>query len=829
MKLLACAAMLGGVLVVLSAGTGPRSPGALHGRVLASRVTLPSPLGEPPMAGPHTRPRTDISDAALTQVVQRNCVLCHNDAMLTAGLSLQSFDVAEAAASAPVAEKMIAKLRAEMMPPPGAPRPGGDTLTALAETLEARIDRAAARAPNPGDRSFQRLNRAEYEASIRDLLGLEIESAAFLPLDTKSENFDNVAAVQGLSPTLLDAYLNAAAEVTRLAFGNRDAPPADVTYSVSGYASQLERVDGAPFGTRGGISVIHNFPADGEYEFRVTFAHTTVGNAFSGKDARFEQVEISIDGERLALLDVDQWLTVASPEGISMRTEPIFVRAGPQRLTAAFVRRTEGPVEDLLRPHDWSMADRHTALGARGLTFLPHLEHLIVGGPHRSTGVSDTPVRRRIFSCRPLAAEEERPCAERIVMRLGSLAYRRPLALRDIEGLMTFYDQGARAGGFEEGVRTSVQAILASPHFYFRLEAEPEGVAPGEAYEIDDFALASRLSFFLWGTPPDGELLSLAGRRALSDERTLERQVARMLADPRAAALATRFAGQWLRLQDLQKVVPHVYWYPDYDQQVADAMRRETELFFDHLVREDRSLLELFTADYTFVNERLASHYGIPDVAGPAFRRVSYPDDTRRGILGHGSVLVQTSLASRTSPVLRGKWVMEVLLGTPPPPPPPGVPDLEETQGDQGGRAITTRERMEIHRRSEQCRSCHLYMDPMGLALDNFDLTGRWRTRENGMALDTRGQMYDGTPVASAADLRAALLARPIPLVRNFTKNLMAYALGRGVEWYDMPAVRRIAADAEREGYRMSSFVMGVVKSDAFRMRRAAAERGGAQ
>jgi hypothetical protein len=414
-------------------------------------------------------------------------------------------------------------------------------------------------------------------------------------------------------------------------------------------------------------------------------------------------------------------------------------------------------------------------------------------------------------------------------MRLGSLAYRRPLALRDIEGFMTFYDQGARAGGFEEGVRTSVQAILASPHFYFRLEAEPEGVAPGEAYEIDDFALASRLSFFLWGTPPDGELLSLAGRRALSDERTLERQVARMLADPRAAALATRFAGQWLRLQDLQKVVPHVYWYPDYDQQVADAMRRETELFFDHLVREDRSLLELFTADYTFVNERLASHYGIPDVAGPAFRRVSYPDDTRRGILGHGSVLVQTSLASRTSPVLRGKWVMEVLLGTPPPPPPPGVPDLEETQGDQGGRAITTRERMEIHRRSEQCRSCHLYMDPMGLALDNFDLTGRWRTRENGMALDTRGQMYDGTPVASAADLRAALLARPIPLVRNFTKNLMAYALGRGVEWYDMPAVRRIAADAEHEGYRMSSFVMGVVKSDAFRMRRAAAERGGAQ
>jgi hypothetical protein len=762
-----------------------------------------------------------ISNAALTQVVQRTCVLCHNDQALTAGLTLQSYDVAQAAASPQVTEKMIRKLRAEMMPPPGMPRPGADTMQVLVETLESLVDHAAEKAPNPGDRSFQRLNRAEYEASIRDLLGLELDAGAWLPLDTKSENFDNIAAVQGLSPTLLDAYLNAAADISRTAIGNREATPSEVTYSVSGYASQLEHVEGAPFGTRGGISVVHNVPADGEYVFRITFAHTTVGNAFAGKDARFEQVEISVNGERAQLLDVDQFLNIASPEGISMRTDPVFLRAGPQRITAAFLRRTEGPVEDLLRPHDWSMADRHTALGARGLTFVPHLEHLIIGGPYTVTGISESPVRQRIFSCRPVSQSEERSCAEQIVTRLGARAYRRPLEQRDLDGLMGFYDLGAREGGFETGVQTALQAVLASPHFYFRLEEQPAGVRPGQTYEVGDYALASRLSFFLWGTPPDDALREAAERGRLSDDAALEREVRRMLADPRSAALSTRFAAQWLRLQDLEKVNPHVYWYPDYDQQLAHSMRRETEVFFDHLVRADRSFLEFFTADYTFADERLAKHYGIPDVAGDHFRQVSYPDATRRGILGHGSMLVQTSLASRTSPVLRGKWVMEVLLGTPPPPPPPGVPQLEETKGDLDGRAITTRQRMEMHRSAEQCRSCHMYMDPMGLALDNFDVTGRWRTRENGSALDTRGQMYDGTPVASPADLRSALLKRPIPLTRTFTANLMSYALGRGIEWYDMPTVRSIVSEAEKNEYRMSSFILGVVKSDAFRMRKA--------
>jgi hypothetical protein len=472
-----------------------------------------------PAAAPRSSasPRA-LSSPELTQVVQRTCVVCHNDAALTGGLSLQSYDVEAAAAAPQVTEKMIRKLRAEMMPPPGMPRPGGDTLQVLVETLEETVDRAAARSPNPGDRSFQRLNRAEYEASIKDLLGLEVDAGAYLPLDTKSENFDNIADAQGLSPTLLDAYLNAAAEISRLAIGDREATPAEVTYSVSGYASQVERVDGAPFGTRGGISVIHNVPADGEYVFRITFAHTTVGNAFAGKDARHEQVEISVNGARAQLLDVDQWLTIASPEGISMRTEPLFLRAGPQRITAAFVRRTEGPVEDLLRPHDWSMSDRHTALGARGLTFLPHLEHLIIGGPYNVTGVSESPVRQRIFTCRPAAEAEARSCAQRIVSALAERAYRRPLEARDVDGLMTFYDLGAREGGFEAGVRTALQAVLASPHFYFRLEEQPSGVRPGEVYRIPDHALASRLSFFLWGTPPDEELREAAARGRLSDE-----------------------------------------------------------------------------------------------------------------------------------------------------------------------------------------------------------------------------------------------------------------------------------------------------------------------
>lgn len=768
-------------------------------------------------------PAPSIPIDSLTMIVLQYCVVCHNDVALTGNLSLQAFDVTAAAQMAETAEKMIRKLRAGMMPPPGMPRPGADTLLALVEALETRIDEAAAANPNPGSRTFQRLNRAEYSRSIRDLLALDVDAGDYLPLDTKSANFDNIADVQMLSATLMGAYLTAASEISRLAVGDPNAGPSSTTYTNPGYTTQWDRIEGAPRGTRGGISVVHNFPADGEYVFKMAFEHTTTGG-FYGQTAQGEQIEISVNGERVALLDVDRWMHTSDPNGVNMETDPIFVRAGPQRVSAAFIRQFEGPMEDLMSPHDWSLVDRQIGVSGYGVTALAHLKDLVVNGPHDPTGVSETPSRRKIFTCRPTSPGEELPCAEEIISRLGLRAFRRPLTDNDLDALRSFYETGAAEGGFETGIRTALQAILASPDFVFRFEEPPTGVEPGESYRIGDIDLASRLSFFLWATPPDDDLMALARQGELSDPGVLEGQVRRMLADTRSEALGPRFAAQWLRLQDLEKVHPDRLMYPDFHQQLADAMRRETELFFNSLVRDDKSVLELLTADYTFVNERLARHYGMPNVTGNHFRRVTYPDDKRRGLLGHGSILTLTSHANRTSPVLRGKWVMEVLLGTPPPPPPPGVPDLEETEGAKDGRLLTTRERMEQHRSNPVCQSCHRFMDPIGLALDNFDVTGKWRIRENGMPLDTRGELYDGTPLNSPADLRMALLNHPEALIRNFTANLMAYGLGRRVEYYDMPTVRAIAREAAANDNRITSFILGVVQSAAFQMSRPAGE-----
>ena len=569
-------------------------------------------------------------------------------------------------------------------------------------------------------------------------------------------------------------------------------------------------------GTRGGVSVVHAFPADGEYTFQIELHPTPTGQLF-GRTVRDEELEISVDGERVALMEIDRWMSESDPNGMRMRTDPIPVRAGPHRVTAAFIRKMEGPVDDLLTPIDHTLAD--TQIGeAYGVTTLPHLRDLSIVGPYNVTGVSDTPVRRLIFSCRPTAQDEERPCARSILERLATKAYRRPVGTDDLADLMRFYEMGAVEGGFEIGVRTAIQAMLASPHFIFRLEEMPEDVAPGRPYRISDTDLASRLSFFLWASPPDRELIELANAGELSDTATLEAQVRRMLDDPRSEALGTRFASQWLRLQDLEKLHPDAQLYPYYDATLAESMRRETELFFWSLVREDRGFFELLTADYTYANERLARHYEIPDVVGAEFRRVNYPDDRRRGLFGHGSVLAMTSHANRTSPVLRGKWVMEVLLGSPPPPPPPGVPDLEETQEATDGRLLTVRERMEEHRRNPSCRSCHRMMDPIGLAFENFDVTGAWRIKDEGMPVDPVGELYDGSEIGSPADLRNALMKRPESLVRVFAENLMAYALGRRVEYYDQPAVREITRAAAADDYSMRSFIMGVVNTPAFQM-----------
>ena len=791
-------------------------------------LALLAPVGAPPVPSAHGTSLVASARVDDNEVIDRYCVRCHNDRRLTGNMSLERFDATAPERSPELAEKMVRKLRAEMMPPPGQMRPGGDTLLALVEGLEARLDANAAANPNPGGRSFQRLNRPEYARAIHDLLGLTVDAGKYLPLDTKSANFDNIADAQMLSPTLLDAYMTAAAEISRLAVGDPAATAREAQYAVPRWASQVERVEGAPYGTRGGTSVVHTFPADGEYVFRVSFHHETTGTVVgNGRSAlntaeQPEQLEISIDGERVALLTLDRWMHVSDPDGVEMRTEPIFVAAGPRRVTAAFLKRAEGPVQDLVSPLDWSLASTAIA-GTYGIMSLPHLRDLVIVGPHDIAGVSETPVRQRIFTCRPSTAAEERPCAESIVTSLGSQAFRRPLTEDDRAALMSFYDETARGDGFEAGVRVALEAILASPHFVFRLEEPPGPVAAGEVYRISDVDLAVRLSFFLWGGPPDPDLRAVAERGELSRPEVLEAQVRRMLADPKAEALGERFAAQWLRLQDLDLMHPDVRLEPDYHEQLAEAMRQETIAFFNSLVREDETVLALFSADYTYLNERLAEHYGIEGVSGEHFRRVEYPDARRRGLLGHASILTMTSHAGRTSPVLRGKWVMEVLLGTPPPPPPPGIPDLEETVAAEEGRFLTTRERMERHREDPTCRSCHRFMDPIGLALDNFGVTGKWRERENGMDLDTRGELYDGSPVESPSDLHRALLSRPIPLLRTFTENLMAYALGRRVEYYDQPRIRAIVRAAEDEDYKMSAFVLGVVQSDAFQMQRAGA------
>lgn len=803
MKIIASAAVLGVCLVTAGQPSqrqvDARATGWLHTDARHASVESNVELATP-------------TSAELTEVIQQYCVRCHNERRLTGNLTLEGFDVADADDLAATAEKMIVKLRAGMMPPPGARRPSPDTLLALVETLESTVDAAARAEPRPGSRRFQRLNRPEYERVISDLLALEIDAGRWLPADTYLGNFDNLSAAQGLSTTLLEAYLRAATEVSRLAVGNPRAVSASAKYMNPIEVSQhaWDHLEGTPFGTRGGMVVTHNFPADGDYvlSFETLF----------GQGTGFEDLDISIDGEAVALLPIEHNGQGNAP----LRTAPVFVRAGQRQVAAAFVRRHEGPYEDRLSPFDWSFVGGEDALqwANYGITALPHLADLMVTGPIAVAGLSETPSREQVFTCHPDMGDEARSCAESIVARLATAAYRRPADASDLAGPMEFYEEAAATDGFEVGVRTALQAILANPAFIFRLEGEPEGVEPGAVYRLQDIDLASRLSFFLWATAPDEELLRAAGAGELSTPDGMEEQVRRMLADERSEALATRFASQWLRLQDATKNSPELFLYPDFTGQLGDDMVQETQLFFSHLVRNDRSLIELLTAEYTFANERLARHYGIDGVAGNDFRRVEYPDDRRRGLLGQGSVLLLTSMSDRTSPVLRGKWVMEVLMGTPPPPPPPNVPAFEETSAAEAGRRLTTRERMEVHRANPTCNSCHRFMDPIGLALDNFDVVGKWRIREEGLPLDTRGTFYDGTEVAAPADLTEVLLERPIPIVRNFATNLLAYGIGRRAEYYDQPSVRDITRAAADNDYRLSSFILGVVMSDAFQMTR---------
>ena len=762
-----------------------------------------------------------MTPAEQTALVKQYCTGCHSERGKAGGLSLAGFDASTIDQHGEVAEKMIRKLRAGMMPPSGARRPEAEVLTALAAAFEARMDHLATIKPNPGSRPFQRLNRAEYAAAVKDLLNVDVDVTAYLPPDTISHGFDNVADAQSFSPTLMDGYLRAASQISRLSVGDRNATATSATYKIARSSSQMRRVDGAPMGTRGGISVMHTFPADGHYILKTSLHYEPLGGLVGRNSMTAygltEQVEFSVNGERVAIFDLNTRMSETDPKnGLDLQTPPVHIKAGPQRVTAAFVQRLDGPVDDLLMPLENTLADVSITFG---VTMLPHLRDFTIQGPSDVTGVSDTPSRLKIFSCRPTSAAEEESCAAEIIKKLSTQAFRGAPTAADLQDALKFYEQGRKKGGFEPGIRMAVQSILMSPRFLFRLEQYPAVVrVSSTTYRVSDEDLASRLSFFLWGTVPDADLLKAASIGSLRTASGLERQVRRMLADKRSVALATRFGSQWLRLQDLDKIFPDYLLYPQYDDTLAQAMKKETELFFDSIVRDDRSVTDLLTADYSFVNERLAKHYGIPNITGSAFQRVTLPP-YRRGLLGHGSILTLTSVADRTSPVQRGKWVMEVLLASPPPAPPPNVPALDDSvKASEGGKLLSTRERMEEHRKNPACTSCHKVIDPLGLALENFDVTGAWRIKDNEVPVDVVGDLYDGTRMDGPAGLRQALLKHSDVFLTSFTESLTTYALGRRLEYTDMPAIRAVVREAGKSGNKFSAFVLGVVNSPGFKL-----------
>ena len=770
------------------------------------------------------QPAASAQDASADQaVVERYCVTCHNDRLETGGLSLQGLDVSDVAAHRGVWEKVVRKLRAGAMPPRPRPRPDAATYARVLAALETALDSAAAAHPDPGrTATFRRLNRTEYQNAVRDLLALDVDVTALLPRDDSAFGFDNVNA-GGLSPTLMERYLAAARKVSRLAVGSGLPAPGSRVVVVPADRTQEDHVAGLPFGTRGGTAVEHTFPADGEYEIQVRLQRNRNENVEGLTEPH--DVEITLDGERLALFTMEpsrNYVLQANAayyadEGIDNHLNVrLAAPAGPHVVGAAFIKKNSALIETTRQPYDAHFnMDRHPRQQ-------PAVRSVSIAGPFDPTGVGETPSRARIFACRPPAGAsdaEAEECAAAIVAGLARRAYRRPVTVDDLEQLVSFYRRGYAAGGFEAGVETALRALLASPEFLFRIERDPEGAAPGEPYRVTGLELASRLSFFLWSSLPDDELLDAAAAGKLRDPAALRAQARRMLADPRAATLTTNFASQWLHLRNLDAVRPDARLFPDFDDNLRQGFRRETELLFRSILEEDRSVVDLLTADYTFANERVARHYGFPGIYGDHFRRVDLPEGSpRAGLLGHGSILTVTSYATRTSPVLRGKWILENLLGTPPPPPPANVPPLEETRSNT--RVVSMRERMAAHRRNPRCAVCHRIMDPAGLSMENFDAIGRWRDAEGGAAIDAAGNLPGGEDFDGVAGLRGALLERPEVFVGTVTEKLLTYALGRGLDHADAPAVRAIARAAAADGYRLSSLILGIVESTPFQMRR---------
>jgi hypothetical protein len=786
-----------GGLAVISASAG--TPGAGSPTPQQSGVTVAS--------------SSPVPRAALTQY----CLTCHNDQIKTAGLTLAPLDIDRVGEHAATWEKVVRKLRVRMMPPPGLPRPDESTYTALVSHLETALDRAAAATPNPGrTETFRRLNRTEYQNAIRDLLGIDVDVASLLPRDDASHGFDNVG-VGELSPTLLERYLAAAQKVSRLAVGSPVPAPATHIVLLPPDLTQEDHVDGLPFGTRGGTSIRHVFPLDGTYEFQIRLSRDRNENV----EGLYEphELELTLDGQRLEVFTVtpnqNRSAQYYSDEAVDRDLKVrATVRAGPHELGATFQRKTFALLETVRQPYPAHFnMDRHPRVQ-------PAVRSVSMTGPFDTRGAGDTPSRRRIFVCRPAAPQDEAACARTIFSTLARRAYRRAVTDADLDVPLMLYRDVRAKDGFEAGLEMGLRAILASTEFLFRIERD-RNIAPNRAYRVSDVELASRLSFFLWSSIPDEELLARALDGTLRRPDVLDRQVRRMLADQRASALVKSFAGQWLYLRNLDAVSPDPRTFPEFDDNLRQAFRRETELLFESILKEDRTVLDLLRAPYTFVNERLARHYGIPNVYGSRFRRVSLGEDSvRAGLLGHGSVLTVTSYANRTSPVLRGKWVLENILGTPPPPPPANVPPLSNPPV---GKALSMRERMSQHRSNPACSGCHQLMDPAGLSMENFDAIGRWRTRtEDGVPIDASGGLPGGTSFEGVAGLRTSILSRPELFVTTVSEKLLTYALGRGLEYYDAPAIRAIARDARSQDYRFSSIVLSLVKSTPFQMRNTA-------
>ena len=801
--------------IVAVDGQSPK--GAAVGR------TLPGPPGGPDQA----RPTPADQPRAL---LDKYCVTCHSERLKTANLSLQNLDLTKVADHAELWEKVVRKLRAGVMPPPDTPRPSLAEYEGLRDWLEHELDRAAATRTAPGSVVLHRLNRTEYANAIRDLLDMQIDVTTLLPPDDSANGFDNIAGSLTISPTLLESYTTAAARVARMAVGFWKSPT-EATYLASSDASQNHRLDGMPFGTRGGIVARHDFPADGEYTF-------SIQNFGIGSFVPNEQLALIIDGERAHVwpyrgVGVAVGMT-ADSDGTLEVTVP--VRAGSRVVGATFIATNYRPSLDIIRHYDRTSLENNTIPQVQ---YYPAIGFVRIQGPFNAQRPPDSASRRKVFTCSPASAKatagrpgpaiSEAACARQILTTLARRAYRRPPTAQEMTTLLAFYEEGRKGGTFDDGIELGLRLLLASPQFLVRGEQEPPSLRAGQAYRITDLELASRLSFFLWSSLPDDELITVATQGRLRQPRVLEQQVRRMLADPRSEALVTNFAQQLLYLRNLPATSPDGIFYPNWDDELRRSLQRESELFFDSIIREDRNILDLLTADYTFVNERLARHYGIPNVYGSRFRRVTLPPslDYRRGLLGKGSFLAVTWTQNfRSSPVKRGVWVLENILGTPPPEPPPNVPALEDTKAESG-KLLTLREQMTLHRGSPTCAGCHKIMDPIGFALENFDADASWRAKQGGdggMPIDAKVRLFDGQDVNGPSELRTALMRYSPQFVRMFVEKMLTYAVGRGVEYTDMPTVRAIARDSEKQDNRFSAIVLGVVRSAQFQMREKAVE-----